>query len=319
MLVLALALADLFWGNVRISPGEILAILTGAGGSKLHSGIVLSLRLPRMGTAALAGAALALAGAQMQAIFRNPLADPHIMGVSSGAGLGAALATLALASGAAPLHGGLTTAGAAFAGAMLTSLLIIVISPMLRGDSSLLVFGVLLGFILSAISSLLAYGANAESLKLFYSWSAGSFSGTAAQDLPKMGMALAAGLILALGNSKGLDRSLFGEGFTRLSGASPAAIRFVALCSCCLLTAAVTANCGPIGFVGIVAPHIARRASGTSVHSKILPLCLLFGAASALAADLLAKLLGASVPVGSTIALVGVPIIIYVLAGGGKR
>ena len=286
--------------------------LLAGNGLGLADGLVFwKLRLPRMLTALVAGASLALAGLQMQAVFRNPLADPHIMGVSGGAGLGAAIVTLAIGTTAA-WFSGLTMALAAFAGALLTSALIVRLSFRLR-TTTLLIFGVMLGFIFSAISSILQYTAGEESLKLFYSWMAGSFSGTRIPELLGMAAALLAGLVLALCNSKGLDIILFGDQYASFSGASTRRIRVRAMLSASLMTAAVTAFCGPVGFVGIVAPHVARRLLGTSAHRPLLPAVLATGACLALVADILANLWKTPLPVGSTMALVGIPLIVLYL------
>ena len=189
-----------------------LDLLTG-GGINLPSGAILwKLRLPRMLTAVVAGAALALSGAQMQAIFRNPLADPHLMGVSGGAGLGAAIAALAI-SGLSVWAGGVTLVSAAFAGALLTGLLIVAVAARTESTTTLLLVGVMLGFVLSALSSILQYSAGEESLKLFYSWMAGSFSSVSYTGLAFMAVLLLVGLALALSQLKALDLILFGDAY----------------------------------------------------------------------------------------------------------
>ena len=251
--LVAAVLADIFIGGD--APAEVFRLL----------------RIPRAVTAAVSGAALALAGAQMQAVFRNPLADPHIMGVSSGAGLGAAAVTLAGGAGAAA---GLTIAVSAAAGALLTSLLVIYVSGKTGSADTLLIFGVMTGFAFSAITAILQALAAPDSLKLFYSWSAGSFSHCGDTGTGIIIAAAAAGGVIAFRGAKGLDLLLFGDSFATLSGASPKKIRWTALASCCIVTGAVTAFCGPIGFVGIIAPHIARRLTGSAAHMDILPVSL---------------------------------------------
>lgn len=288
-----------------------LDLLTGNGLGPVGGVLLWNLRLPRMLTALVAGASLALSGMQMQAVFRNPLADPHIMGVSGGAGLGAAIVTLALGTSAA-WFSGMSMALAAFAGAFLTSLFIVVLSARLRA-TTLLILGVMLGFVFSAISSILQYSAGEESLKLFYSWMAGSFSGTRYGELAVMAAALLAGLGLAAGNRKGLDIILFGDDYATFSGAPLRRIRTLAMLSASLMTGVVTAFCGPLGFVGIVAPHLARRITGSSAHGKVLPATLASGACLALTADILANLWPVPLPAGSTLALIGIPLIIWYL------
>ena len=279
----------------------LLDLLTGGGSFSWATGAVLwKLRVPRVLTAVIAGGALAASGAQMQAVFRNPLADPHIMGVSGGAGLGAAIATMAIGTASAWFTG-FSVAVAAFLGARF------------RSSTTLLVFGVMLGFIFSALSSVLQYTAGEESLKLFYSWMAGSFSGSRYLEIILMAAVLAVGLGLATVNGKGLDLILFGDEYATLSGASTRRILVLSMLSCCLMTGTVTAFCGPLGFVGIVAPHIARRITGSSAHRSVLPWSLATGAVLALAADILANLWQVPLPVGSTLALIGIPLILVLL------
>lgn len=296
-ILLVLAAADLLCGNGFSLPADA---------------IFWKLRLPRMLTAVVAGASLALTGAQMQAVFRNPLADPHIMGVSGGAGLGAALAALAV-SGLHPWAGGVTMVSAAFAGALVTGLVIVAVAARTQSTGTLLLVGVMLGFVLSALSSILQYSAGEESLKLFYSWMAGSFSGVSYTGLAFMGALLLGGFLIAFGNAKGLDLILFGDPYAAVSGAPLKALRFRIMLGCSLMTGAVTAFCGPLGFVGIAAPHIVRRVFGTSVHRMVLPLSLAAGACLTLAGDILSQVGGTPLPVGSTLALIGIPLILILL------
>lgn len=295
--LIILVVSDLLWGGSSGASNPL---------------IIWKLRFPRVLTATLAGASLSLAGAQMQSILRNPLADPHIMGVSSGASLGAAVATM-LGGGLTGIFQGASVTLAAFAGALATASVILAVSEKIRSATTLLVFGVMLGFIVNAIVSILQFSSDAESLKIFYSWSAGSFSHTTSVQIIVAATALAAGLLLAYRQRKGLDIILFGDEYARMSGADTGRIRLISILSCCLTTAAVTAFCGPIGFVGIVAPHIARAATGTAAHGRILPASLLTGALIGVAADLISQLSPAPLPIAATMALVGTPVILYIL------
>ena len=274
--------------------------------------ILWKLRLPRMLTAMVAGAALALAGTQMQALFRNPLADPHIMGVSGGAGLGAAIAALAVGSASA-LVSGIGMVGAAFMGALLGGGLIVAISARVKSTGTLLLAGIMLGFVFSALSSVLQYAAGEESLKLFYSWMAGSFSGVRTSGLAVMSAALLLGMGLALMNRRGLDLVLFGDDFATFSGASVLHIRLNTMLGCAIMTGAITAYCGPVGFVGIIAPHLARRFLGTSSHRLVIPGAMLTGSCLALCGDILAHIGPTPLPVGSTLAIIGIPLILILL------
>lgn len=292
IILLALAcLADITWGG------------------QAGRDIMLHLRLPRMATALLAGAAMALSGSQMQSIFRNPLADPHIMGISSGAALGAALATMY----SGPALGGTSIVMSASIGAAGAAAIILFASNRFRNASILLIFGVMLGFIITAIVSILQFSSDAENLKIFYSWSAGSFSNTTWGETAIIAGTLVAGLTIASFNHKGLDLILFGDEFTELSGGVPSRIRLSALLSCSLMTGAVTAFCGPLGFVGIIGPHIAKALLGTSAHKSVLPASLLTGGLIGVCADLISRMTPSPMPVASTMALLGIPVILYIM------
>ena len=272
--------------------------------------IMSRLRTPRTVTALLAGAALALSGAQMQSIFRNPLADPHIMGVSAGASLGAAVATMV---GGPAAGSGISTALAAFIGAACSAMIILAVSRKFRHAATLLIFSIMLGFIVNAIVSILQFTTDAESLKIFYSWSAGSFSTSTWPQIFIMLGAAVVGSAIAFSNRKGLDIILFGDEFAEMAGADTGKIRITAMLGSCILTAAVTAFCGPIGFVGIVSPHIARGILKTSSHIHILPASVLTGAFISLGADLISHLAPSPLPTASTMAVIGIPAILYIL------
>ena len=296
-----------WWLILAVLAFAALDLLAGDGFS-VPSGVILwKLRVPRMLTAVLAGGSLALAGAQMQALFRNPLADPHIMGVSGGAGLGAAIAALAIGTS------GVSMVSAAFIGAFLTGLLIVWVSSRIHSTGTLLLVGVMLGFIFSAVSSVLQYRAGEESLKLLYSWMAGSFQGVGPIGVAVIGGAFVIGLVCAVCSMKGLDLMLFGESYAGSAGVPLRRLRFVVMIGCALMTGAVTAYCGPLGFVGIAAPHIVRKIMGTSAHKTVLPLSPVAGACLALVADIIAHLGSSPLPVGSTLALVGIPLVIILL------
>jgi iron complex transport system permease protein len=291
ILLALLCMADITWGGIA------------------DAAVLWNLRLPRMATALLAGSAMALSGAQMQSIFRNPLADPHIMGISSGAALGAAIATMCAGAAA----GGAPIAISAAIGAGAAASVILYASRKFSNASVLLIFGVMLGFIVTAAVSVLQFSSDAESLKTYYSWSAGSFSNTTWAEAAIIAAALLLGLVMSLRNHKGLDLILFGDEFTELSGASPSKIRLWALLSCSLMTGAVTAFCGPLGFVGIIGPHIAKALLGTAAHRAVLPASLLTGGLIGVCADLISRMTPSPIPVASTMALLGIPIILYIM------
>ncbi len=249
----------------------------------------------------------------MQAIFRNPLSDPHIMGVSSGGALGAAILTMAIPSSSSLLPWGVSLAGASFLGAGISSIIILAIARKFHSSGTLLIAGVMLGFIFSAITSIIQYTASEESLKLFFSWSGGSFQSGGWTGASLMLGAILLGGALSLFNIKGLDAILFGEEFSRMAGGSPARTIVLSILSCCIMAGTVTSVCGPLGFVGIVAPHLARKVGGTSVHSKVIPLGCIIGGFLGICADFISHVLPIPIPVGSTLALLGIPVIFYFL------
>ena len=291
VLLAGACIGDLLWGGIA------------------NAQVMLHLRLPRMVTALLAGACMALSGSQMQSIFRNPLADPHIMGISSGAALGAAITTMyaGVSIGGAPI------AISAAIGAGAAAAVILYASRKFSNASVLLIFGVMLGFIVTAAVSVLQFSSDAESLKSYYSWSAGSFSNTTWTETAIIAGTLIIGLIISLRNHKGLDLILFGDEFTELSGANPSKIRLWSLLSCSIMTGAVTAFCGPLGFVGIIGPHIAKALIGTSSHRAVLPASLMTGGLIGVSADLISRMTPSPMPVASTMALLGIPVILYIM------
>lgn len=300
-LLLLLVLLDLMSGSLR-SPGwDVISLI----------------RIPRMLTALLAGASLGLAGLQMQSLFRNPLADPHIMGVSGAAGFAVALSITSSTLMGFSL-GSLGSVAAAWAGSIICSFLIIWIAGRGKGATTLLLFGVMLGFVFSALTTIVGYTATEQSLKSYYNWAAGSFSGTGYQQISIIACTLTAGLLLASFTSRGLDLSLFGDEYTAITGARSSRIRLFSILSASLLTAGVTAFCGPIGFAGIVAPHLARYFAGTSRHAATIPQACICGAVLTLAADALSQCSGVVLPVGSTLALMGIPFICYILLKKGN-
>jgi iron complex transport system permease protein len=250
--------------------------------------------------------ALATAGTQLQSVFRNPLADPHIMGVSSGSALGAAIVTMVSGAAGSVFFG-------ALGGAVVSAILVMLVAGRFRNASTVLIFGVLLGYILGAATSLLGYMSSHESLRIFYNWTVGSFATTSASGALVLLLVAVAVVIASLSGAKGLDIMMFGDEFASLSGASPRRISLVNITVCCVATAAVTSLCGPVGFVGIVAPHLARILLGTSLHRYVIPTAALCGASFYLIADILSQLSPFSLPVGSVVAVLGVPVIISIL------
>lgn len=193
------------------------------------------------------------------------------------------------------------------------------VSMRVHNASALLITGVMLGFIMSAVTSIMQYQVDETRLRMFWNWSAGSFSGNSWLEILIMSVCLALGTVLALAGNKGMDVLLFGDDYARAAGADVRKIRGVSMLSCCVMTGAVTAFCGPVGFIGIVAPHVSRSLAGTSSMSAVLPLSLVTGAIMGLAGDLLSLMFPVPVPVGSAIAILGIPLVFYIMWRGNGR
>lgn len=310
-LLILMLLLDITLGGHGLGPDGLAEALRSPGSP--YSTILFSLRLPRAVCAALSGMALSLAGTLMQAIFRNPLSDPHIMGVSGGAALGAALLTMVVPATSPLFTWGISLAGASFLGAGISSIIILLIARRFHSSGTILIAGVMLGFIFSAITSIIQYSSSEESLKLFFSWSGGSFQSGGWNGAALLLCAFIIGGIISLPNLKGLDAILFGEEFCSMVGGSPRKTITLALLSCCILAGTVTSVCGPLGFVGIVAPHLARKLGHSAVHRAVIPLGCILGGILGVCADFISHILQSPMPVGSTLALLGIPVIFFFL------
>lgn len=274
--------------------------------------IILSLRLPAAVTALLAGAVLAGGGLVMQTLFRNPLADPSILGVSAGAGLGAAIALL--------IFGSLALAtGMAFGGALAVIALLTAASERVRGDAGLLIVGVMLSFLIGSVTSLLSFFATAEGVRSYVIWGMGDFSGVTGERLILYIIATLVVLLLAPFAVRPLDALLLGPDYARSLGVDPRRWRTLLLVAVGWLTAVTTALCGPIAFIGLAVPHAARRITDTARHSVLLPTTLLLGSATTLACLLLTRLPAAFglthsiLPLGALTPLFGAPIVIKLI------
>jgi iron complex transport system permease protein len=285
--------------------------------------VIGTVRLARAVTAVLAGAALAVAGLLMQTLFRNPLADPYVLGISSGASLGVGLylaATTAAAFGATFGSGlvGLGRVGAVAAaatGAGLVLGLVLVMARRVRSAASLLIIGVMVGAVASAAVSLVLVWTDPRIAQQYLVWGLGSFDATAGPDLAILAPVAVAGLGLAAASAKPLDALLLGESYARSMGVDVRRTRFVVLAAAALLAGGVTAFCGPIAFLGIAAPHLARLLAGTSEHRVLLPTTALVGAVTAVACAVASHPPGTGtvLPLNVVTSLVGAPVVIAVL------
>ena len=318
LLLLVLLPLCLLTGSVSLSPAEVWHALWGSGDDTV-SFIVLESRVPQMCTAVLAGLSLAGCGLVMQTLFANPLADPSLLGVNSGASLGAAVALLALGGswgiGGATLGGTLLTVGAAFAGALAVIGLLVAASRLLRGNLALLVAGVMLSFAISALISLLSFYATADGVRSFVVWGMGDFSALTLERLPLYAALLLLPLLGVLLMARPLDALLLGADYAANLGVRVQRVRTRLLLLTGLLTAAVTALCGPISFIGLAVPHMARLLLRTAAHRRLLPLTLVLGADVAMLALVLSHLPGerGTIPLSAITPLMGVPVVAYIL------
>ena len=318
-LVLLLALANLLVGSVHLSVEEVWQALTQTEGESTARFIVLHHRLPQLLTALLAGASLAVGGAVMQTLFRNPLADPSLLGVNAGASLGAAVALLlwggVVSAGCWVLSGFVLTLVFALAGALAVLFLLVGVARRLSGAGGLLIVGVMLSFIASSAVSLLNFFATAEGVRSYMLWGMGDFSTLGADRLPLVTIALLPawiGLIVAI---KPLDVLLLGSDYARSMGVDVGRTRWLLLLAVGWLSALVTATCGPIAFLGLAAPHLARLLFRTALHRTLLPAAFLTGAALALLCLLISRWPGTDsiLPINAITPLIGAPLVIVML------
>ena len=312
--------ANIFWGSVDIPASEVFAALTGDDGvSGTISMIVLHSRLPQAVTALLCGAALSVAGLMLQTLFNNPLAGPEVFGINSGAGLGVAVVMLLLhgsfAAGEMSVGGYLAVLSGAFAGALAIIAAILVLSTLLRGNIFLLIAGMALSYLTSSVISLLNYFATAEGVHSYLIWGMGSFGGVSLGQLPLFALIICVSLVCSLLMSKQLNALMLGAVYAENLGVNKRRARGVLLLLTGLLTAAVTAYCGPVSFVGLAVPHIARLFLRTGNHRQLMPVTMFAGGAVTLLCNLVCHLPGESgiIPLAAVTPLMGAPVILYVV------
>lgn len=321
-----LAVANLVIGSVDIPLGEVLNIVAGKGSENSSwELIVTQSRLPLVATAALSGAALSIAGLLLQTLFNNPLAGPSILGVSSGASLGVAVVMLALGGELGTLFG--TTVGgyvSVMAGALVGAALILAalmfFSTLVRGATMLLIVGIMISYLASSAISLLNFFSTQEGVHSYVIWGLGNFSGVTLGSLPLFATVIVLALVWSLLLVKPLNALLLGSRYAETLGVNLRRTRNSLLLLTGILTATVTAFCGPIGFLGLVVPHIARLMLDSSDHNVLLPCTMLAGAVVALLCQLVSVLPTSVgiIPINAITPIVGVPIIIYVILNRKK-
>jgi iron complex transport system permease protein len=329
LLIMILVLLGLILcvGAVDIPINDVLAALTGGETKRTWRYIIMEARLPMAMTAMFAGAALSSAGLMMQTTFRNPLAGPSIMGVSSGASLGVALLSLAFPSLISAISdsdlafvGLSAVVFAATVGAMAVVALLVAFSSFMKNALTLLIVGIMFSYFSSAVISLLNFFAPAEDVKSFAVWGMGSYMGVNNDSLPMLAGISIVLLLLSILMAKSLNALLLGERYAANMGYSVKRVRASLLLISGLLTAIVTAFCGPVGFIGLIVPHLARMVMRTSNHFILLPSSMLIGAILSMLCALITVLPSGFgvIPINAVTPIFGVPVIIYLLLAGKK-
>lgn len=312
--LVACFIIDIMVGSVGISPREVWAALTGGECDPIKARIVIDIRLMKAIVALLAGAALSVSGLQMQTLFRNPLAGPYVLGVSSGASLGVALFILGapiVGMASSPLLSTLGVAGAAWIGSAAILAAVAALSHRIKDIMVILILGIMIDSGVSAIVQIMQYLSNEESLKSFVIWTMGSLGDVTSAQLGLFIPAVVAGIIITIAVIKPLNMLLLGEAYARTMGLNIGRTRLMIMLSTTLLAGTVTAFCGPIGFIGLAIPHVARALFRNADHRTLMPATALTGALSLLLCDIISKLL--TLPVNTITALLGIPIVIWVV------
>ena len=326
LLLIALFLVSLIVGAVDIPVGDVFSILGSAigltsieEGQGVGSYIVLNSRLPQAVTAMFCGASLAVSGLMLQTAFRNPLAGPSIFGINSGASLGVALVMLLLGgsitAGSFSLSGFAAILFAAFVGAMLVMALILFFSTLVKNNVMLLIIGIMIGYLATSAISLLNFFATDAGVQSYMVWGLGNFGGVTINQLPVFVIVSILGLLASVALIKPLNALLLGEQYAENLGINTRRVRFYLLLVTGILTAITTAFCGPVAFIGLAVPHIARMVIGTENHRQLLPSTILMGGIVALVCNIISVLPGDAgiIPLNAVTPLIGAPVIIYVI------
>lgn len=305
IVTLLLLVADIMVGSVYIPPAEIVSALTGGECTEVTSSIVIDIRLAKALVALLTGAALSASGLQMQTLFRNPLAGPYVLGISSGASIGVAIIVLA------GVGSSLGIAGAAWIGAAAVLLLIAAVSAHVKDIMVILILGMMFSSGVSAIVQILQYLSKEEALKSFVVWTMGSLGQVSWTQMAVLAPSVAVGLLIAFAVVKPLNLLLLGQDYAVSMGLDIRRSRLLIFTSTTLLAGTVTAFCGPIGFIGLAIPHLTRMMLRTANHLVLMPATMLTGAAVMLVCDIFSKLY--TLPINAITALIGIPIVIWVV------
>ena len=328
-IIIILAVVTLFWGDiifgsVTLSLSQVWSALFSADSDEAIQTIIWRFRVPKAIVAILAGAALSASGLQMQTLFRNPLAGPYVLGISSGASLGVSMLILGLPllsiSFESDILRNIGVVGAAWVGSAAILAAIIAVSTRIKDIMAILILGMMFGSASGAIVEILQYLSPEGALKSFVVWSMGSLGGVTTTQLAILVPVLLAGLVISILLIKPLNTLLLGENYARSMGVNINVVRRLIFVSTTLLAGTITAFCGPIGFIGIAVPHMARMFFMEADHKTLMPASMLLGAAVMLLCDLIAQLPGSemTVPINSITALIGIPIVILVIIKNKK-
>ena len=325
VLIVLLFIVNLLVGSVSIPAGEVFRILSGGEAGKASWSFILwESRLPQALTALLCGGALAVCGLMLQTAFKNPLAGPSILGINTGDSLGVACVMLlfggSISAGTFSLSGFFSVLAGAFVGAMTIMALILFLSTLIRSNVMLLIAGIMIGYIASSVISLLNFFATAEGVQSYMIWGMGNFGGVSLQQMPAFASVTVLGLIGSLLLIKPLNALLLGDRYAENLGINIRSVRNWLLIVTGVLTAITTAFCGPVSFIGLAVPHVARLILGTSNHNSLLPVTILCGSAVALICNLLCVLPGEAgvIPLNAVTPVIGAPVVIYVIVSQRK-
>ena len=319
------AVGDILIGTTKLSLMEVWGVLCGSTADATLETIIFRMRIPKVVVAVAAGMALSASGLQMQTLFRNPLAGPYVLGVNSGASLGVALFTLATPMFAItnmPFLISFGVTGVAWIGSALILLLVMWLSRRIRNINTILIVGMMLSSAISAVVGILQYMGSEEALKSFVVWTMGSVATVTLEQLWVLVPVVAIGLVLGIVAIKPLNMLLLGEAYARTMGLNVKRSRMIIFLSTTLLAGSITAFCGPIGFIGLAMPHVARITFRTADHRVLMPATLLWGALSMLLCTLVCDVVarsGVMLPVNTITSLLGIPVIIYVVLRNSNR
>jgi iron complex transport system permease protein len=323
LLVVVFSILDLLLGSVSIPLNESFKILTGQAADEGLTFIMIQMRLPRLVTTLMTGAGLAVAGLMMQTLFRNPLAGPYVLGISSGAGLGVAIYVMSFdLIGLTGLYRwyGFGQAFSAIAGASLVFVLVLLVAPKIKDSVSLLIVGIMFGSLAGAIVNILQYFSKPELVQKFVIWTMGSLSSTGWNQIMVMTTFLIPGFMICIFLIKPMNALLLGELNAEATGVRIVPVRFFILTATSLIAGALTAFNGPVAFIGLIVPHMSRMVFNTTNHRILIPASMLTGMILLLMCDIISQVPGKSImlPINAITAMIGAPVIIWIILGKRK-